>query len=69
VACDALSQLTIGGRDAPSSPPTTNASTVVGDILVVPPDTPHTFANAGASVLEMMGIHASERFVTIWLDG
>jgi hypothetical protein len=42
---------------------------VAGDILVVPPDTPHTFANAGASVLEMMGIHASERFVTIWLDG
>src|SRR5258708_17317444 len=42
---------------------------VAGDILVVPPDAPHTFANAGASVLEMMGIHASERFVTIWLDG
>jgi hypothetical protein len=40
VACDALSQLTIGGKDAQSSPP-----------------------------LEMMGIHASERFVTIWLGG
>ena len=42
---------------------------VAGDIVVVPSDTPHTFANAGTSPLEMMDIHASERFVTIWLDG
>jgi len=40
-----------------------------GDIVVAPPDTPHAFANAGTAVLEMMDIHASERFVTIWLDG
>jgi quercetin dioxygenase-like cupin family protein len=29
---------------------------VAGDILVVPPDAPHTFANAGASAL---GIRAA----------
>jgi hypothetical protein len=42
---------------------------VAGDILVVLPDTAPYLRNAGTSVLEMMGIHASERFVTIWLDG
>jgi mannose-6-phosphate isomerase-like protein (cupin superfamily) len=40
-----------------------------GDIVVVPPNTPHAFANAGATVLEMIGIHASEQIVTIWLQG
>jgi quercetin dioxygenase-like cupin family protein len=69
VACDALSQLTIGGQGrAVFTAGDQRIDAVAGDILVVPPDTPHTFANAGASVLKM-GIHASERFVTIWLDG
>jgi mannose-6-phosphate isomerase-like protein (cupin superfamily) len=40
-----------------------------GDIVVVPPNTPHAFANAGATVLEMMDIHASEQIVTTWLQG
>ena len=40
-----------------------------GDIVVVPPDTAHCFANAGPGTLEMMDIHASERFATIWLEG
>src|SRR5258708_34423392 len=40
---------------------------VGGDILVVPPDAPHTFANAGGSGSSMMGIHASERVVDVRL--
>ena len=39
-----------------------------GDIVVVPPDTPHAFSNAGTIVLEMMDVHASDRFVTTWLE-
>lgn len=39
-----------------------------GDIVVVPPETPHSFANAGDEVLEMMDIHPAERFATIWLE-
>jgi mannose-6-phosphate isomerase-like protein (cupin superfamily) len=37
--------------------------------VVIPPNTPHAFANAGATVLEMMDIHASEQqIVTILLQ-
>lgn len=39
-----------------------------GDMVVVPPDTPHCFANAGEDVLEMIDIHAAERFTTVWLE-
>lgn len=39
-----------------------------GDIAVVPADMPHSFANAGDEVLEMVDIHAAERFTTIWLE-
>lgn len=39
-----------------------------GDNVAVLPDTPHCFANAGDDVLEMMDIHAAERFTTVWLE-
>src|SRR5436305_3482575 len=39
-----------------------------GDIVVVPPETPHTFANTGSEVLETVNIHASDRFVMTWLE-
>lgn len=39
-----------------------------GQILVVPPFTPHKFAKTGPDRLEMLDIHASSRFVTEWLE-
>ncbi len=39
-----------------------------GQILVVPPGVPHKFANLGPGPLESTDIHASERFVTHWLE-
>jgi quercetin dioxygenase-like cupin family protein len=38
-----------------------------GDIVVVPPDTPHAFRNTGERPLGMVAIHVSPRFVTEWL--
>jgi quercetin dioxygenase-like cupin family protein len=38
-----------------------------GDIVVVPPDTPHGFVNSGEVPLAMVAIHVSPRFVTEWL--
>ena len=39
-----------------------------GQILVVPANTPHKFAVLGPEVLESIDIHASEVFVTEWLE-
>ena len=39
-----------------------------GDIVVVPPETPHAFVNTGGTPLEMVAIHVSPRFATEWLD-
>ena len=39
-----------------------------GDIVVVPPDTPHKFTNDGPGQSVMVCIHASPRFVTEWLE-
>ena len=39
-----------------------------GDIVVVPPDTPHAFVNTGEEPLGMVAIHVSPRFATEWLD-
>jgi len=41
---------------------------VPGEIVVVPPDTPHRFYNAGQGTLRQINIHVSPRFVTEWLD-
>jgi quercetin dioxygenase-like cupin family protein len=38
-----------------------------GDIVVVPPGTPHAFVNTGKEALGMVAIHVSPRFVTEWL--
>jgi mannose-6-phosphate isomerase-like protein (cupin superfamily) len=40
----------------------------VGQIVVVPSDTPHTFTNAGPGPLETIDIQASGSFVTEWLE-
>jgi quercetin dioxygenase-like cupin family protein len=39
-----------------------------GDIVVVPPDTPHTFTNDGPGRSRLVCIHANPRFVTEWLE-
>ena len=39
-----------------------------GDIVIVPPDTPHKFTNDGPGQSVMVCIHASPKFVTEWLE-
>lgn len=39
-----------------------------GQILVVPPDTPHKFTNLGPGPLETIDIHENGSFVTHWLE-
>ena len=38
-----------------------------GQIIVVPPLTPHLFENIGPDRLQSTNIHASERYITTWL--
>jgi quercetin dioxygenase-like cupin family protein len=38
-----------------------------GDVVVVPPNTPHGFVNSGEEPLAMVAVHVSPRFVTEWL--
>lgn len=40
-----------------------------GQVVVVPAGVPHKFVNSGAGRLRQIDIHASERFVTEWLEG
>jgi mannose-6-phosphate isomerase-like protein (cupin superfamily) len=39
-----------------------------GDIVVVPPDTPHRFVNCGDGPLRQIDIHVSPSFATEWLE-
>jgi mannose-6-phosphate isomerase-like protein (cupin superfamily) len=39
-----------------------------GDIVIVPPDMPHRFTNAGPGPSRMVCIHANPRFETEWLE-
>lgn len=39
-----------------------------GDIVVVPPDTPHAFTNDGPGRSRLVCIHASPTFETEWLE-
>lgn len=38
-----------------------------GDIVIVPPDTPHKFINNGPGQASLICIHANPTFVTEWL--
>jgi mannose-6-phosphate isomerase-like protein (cupin superfamily) len=40
-----------------------------GQVVVVPAGVPHKFVNSGAGSLRQVDIHASERFITEWLEG
>lgn len=52
-------RFTVDGRDIDAGP---------GDIVIVEPDTPHTFKNIGAERLDMVCIHAAPTMETVWLD-
>jgi quercetin dioxygenase-like cupin family protein len=39
-----------------------------GDIVSVPPNTPHGFVNSGATELRQIGIHAAAAMETEWLE-
>ena len=39
-----------------------------GDVVIVPPETPHKFTNDGPGQSVMVCIHASPEFVTEWLE-
>ncbi len=39
-----------------------------GEVVVVPAGVPHKFVNSGTGRLRQVDIHASERFVTEWLE-
>jgi mannose-6-phosphate isomerase-like protein (cupin superfamily) len=39
-----------------------------GEVVVIPPDTPHRFVNSGAEPLRLIAIHVNSRFVTEWLE-
>ena len=38
-----------------------------GEVLIVPPDTPHAFTNTGQAPLRQIDIHLSRSFQTEWL--
>jgi mannose-6-phosphate isomerase-like protein (cupin superfamily) len=38
-----------------------------GQIVIVPPNTPHRFVNSGDGPLRQIAIHVSPRFATEWL--
>ena len=38
-----------------------------GDIVIVPPNTPHAFTNSGEQRLRQIDIHVSPTFITEWL--
>jgi|SRR5579863_8767924 len=39
-----------------------------GDIVIVPPDTPHKFSNRGSTRAHLVCIHANPTFETEWLE-
>ena len=41
---------------------------VGGQLLVVPAFTPHKFEKIGEETLESVHVHASDRFITEWLE-
>ena len=38
-----------------------------GEVVIVPPETPHAFVNNGSGPLRQIDVHLSENFQTDWL--
>lgn len=47
---------------------TTALEAAAGQVVIAPPNTPHKFINSGSGPLRQIDIHASERFITEWLE-
>jgi len=39
-----------------------------GQVVIVPPETPHKFVNSGDGQLKQIDIHLSKQFITVWLE-
>jgi mannose-6-phosphate isomerase-like protein (cupin superfamily) len=40
---------------------------IAGQVIIVPPLVPHCFAKSGTGHLQMIDVHANDRFITEWL--
>jgi len=47
---------------------TTILEAVAGQIIIVPADVPHKFANNGDGQLKQIDIHVNREFITDWLE-
>ena len=47
---------------------TTTLEAVAGQIIIVPVDVPHKFANNGDGQLKQIDIHVNREFITDWLE-
>ncbi len=39
-----------------------------GNVVIVPPQTPHKFTNSGTTPLRQLSIHLSKEIITTWLE-
>jgi mannose-6-phosphate isomerase-like protein (cupin superfamily) len=39
-----------------------------GEVVIVPPDTPHAFVNSGTERLRQIDVHLNQTFETDWLE-
>lgn len=39
-----------------------------GNVVIVPPETPHKFTNTGTTPLRQLSIHPSKEIITTWLE-
>jgi len=39
-----------------------------GNVVIVPPETPHKFTNTGATPLRQLSIHPSKEIIQTWLE-
>jgi mannose-6-phosphate isomerase-like protein (cupin superfamily) len=58
ISLEGTATFTVGGDEIHAEP---------GDIVIVPPNTPHAFANTGEGQLRQIDIHVSPTFSTEWL--
>ena|SRR5690349_15296002 len=47
---------------------TTTLEAHAGQVIIVPPETPHKFVNSGDGPLRQVDIHLSKQFITDWLE-
>jgi mannose-6-phosphate isomerase-like protein (cupin superfamily) len=60
IVLEGQARFTIGSNTVEARP---------GQVLIVQPGVPHKFVNSGSSRLRQIDVHASDRFITEWLEG